>query len=117
MSSEDRELPLMSSQLAMTMMSAAEFLLSATLGLMFWKKALHRRFPATGAYLVLRVVSTPALWLLILGQTGRLIPTHEFERSCARGYFFAYWGVYTVSAILLYSICMEVFRSALSALP
>jgi len=107
----------MSSQLAIIMMSAAEFLLSAALGVMFWKKGLHRRFPATGAYLVLRVVSTPVLSLLMMGQTGRLIATHEFQRSCAQGYFFTYWTVYTVSAILLYSICMEVFRSALSALP
>jgi len=107
----------MSSQLAMTIMSAAEFLLSAVLGFLFWKKALHRRFPAMGAYLALRVASTPVLSLLLLGQTGRLIATREFERGAAQAYFFTYWSVYMASALLLYFVCMEVFRSALSALP
>jgi hypothetical protein len=107
----------MTAQVAMTTMSAAEFLLSAVLGFVFWKKALHRRFPAMGAYLALRVVSTPVLSFLLLGQMGRLIATHEFKRASAQCYFFTYWVVYAVSAVLLYFICVEVFRSALSALP
>ena len=40
----------MSSQLAMSAMSAVEFLLWAALGFVFWKKGLHRRFPAMGSY-------------------------------------------------------------------
>jgi hypothetical protein len=107
----------MSSQLAMTMMSAAEFLLSAVLGFVFWKKGLQRRFPAMGAYLALRVVSTPVQSFLLMGQTGRLVATYQFERVSAQCYFFSYWVVYTISAALLYFICVEVFRSALSALP
>jgi hypothetical protein len=107
----------MSSQLAMSMMGAAEFLLSAVLAFMFWKKGLHRRFPAMGAYLALRVASTPVLSLLLLGQTGQLLDSHQFKRTCAQAYFFAYWAVYMASAVLLYFVCMEVFRSALSALP
>jgi hypothetical protein len=107
----------MSSQVAMTTMSAAEFLLSAGLAFVFWKKGLHRRFPAMGAYLALRVVSTPALTFLLLGQMGRLVATHQFERTSAQCYFFTYWAVYAISAILLYFICVEVFRSALSSLP
>jgi hypothetical protein len=107
----------MSAQVAMTTMSAAEFLLSAALGFVFWKKALHRRFPAMGAYLALRVVSTPLLSFLLLGQMGRLVATHQFERTSAQCYFFTYWVAYAISAVLLYFICVEVFRSALSALP
>lgn len=107
----------MSSQLAMTMMGAAEFLLSAVLGFLFWKKGLQRRFPAMGAYLALRVVSAPVLSFLLLGQSGRLVATYQFERASAQCYFFTYWPVYLVSAVLLYFICMEVFRSALSSLP
>jgi hypothetical protein len=41
--------PLCLHRLAMTIMSAAEFLLSAVLGFLFWKKGLHRRFPGDGA--------------------------------------------------------------------
>jgi hypothetical protein len=107
----------MSSQLAMTAMGAAEFLLSAVLAIVFWRKGLHRRFPAMGAYLALRLVSTPVLAFLILGQTGRLIATADFERSAAQAYFFVFWPDYIVSAIVLYFVCLEVFRSALASLP
>jgi hypothetical protein len=107
----------MSAQVAMTTMSAGEFLLSAVLGFVFWKKGLHRRFPAMGSYLALRVVSTPVLSFLLLGQMGQLVATHEFKRTSAQCYFFTYWVVYAISAVLLYFICVEVFRSALSALP
>ena len=98
-------------------MSTAEFLLSATLGFLFWKKGLQRRFPAMGSYLALRVASAPVLSLLYMGQTGRLVASHQFEVSCAQGYFFTYFPVYIISAVLLYFVCMEVFRSALSSLP
>jgi len=107
----------MSSQLAMTMMSAAEFLLSAVLASIFWRKSLQRRYPATGAYLVLRVVSTPVLWLLLEEQGGRFSVNSDLQRLSAQGYFAVYWAAYTVSAILLYFICLEVFKSALSAVP
>jgi hypothetical protein len=107
----------MSSQLAMTMMSATEFLLSAVLGFLFWKKHSHRRFPAMGAYLALRVVSAPVFSLLYMGQTGQIGSSPDLQRFCAQAYFFSYWPVYVASAVLLYFICMEVFRSALSALP
>jgi hypothetical protein len=107
----------MSLQLAMTIMSAAEFLLSAALGFVFWKKGLHRRFPAMGAYLLLRVVSTPVSSALLMGRMGQLGGSAQFVRTSAQAYFFTYWLVYIASAILLYFICMEVFRSALSALP
>ena len=98
-------------------MSAAEFLLSVALGFMFWKKGLHRRFPAMGFYLALRVVSTPVLSFLLLGQMGQLPVWQQLQRPCAQAYFFLYWAVYFASAVILFYVCMEVFRSALSALP
>jgi hypothetical protein len=107
----------MSSQLAMTVMSTAEFLLSATLGFLFWKKGLQRRFPAMGSYLALRVASAPVFSLLLMGQTGRLIASRAFEINCAQAYLFTYWPVYMASAVVLYFVSMEVFRSALSSLP
>jgi len=95
---------------AMTVMSAAEFLLWAVLGFVFWKKGLHRRFPAMGSYLALRVASAPVLLLLLYGQAQ-----HWFNDYCFLMYFFTYWAVYIASAVLLYFICTEVFRAALSA--
>jgi hypothetical protein len=102
----------MSSQLAMSLMSAVEFLLWAVLGLLFWRKKLHRRFPAMGAYLVLRVASAPLLLVFLLN--GSLLGS---RRTSMAVYFYLYWAVYIASAVLLYFVCMEVFRSALSALP
>jgi hypothetical protein len=104
----------MSSESAMSLMSALEFLLSAALGFMFWKKGLHRRFPSMGSYLALRVASTPILSLLYMGST---LPSFQYERTCAQAYFFVFWAVYIMSAVLLFFVCMEVFRSALSSLP
>jgi hypothetical protein len=98
-------------------MTTAEFLLAVLLGAVFWKRGLHKRFPAMGAYLALRVVAGLALAVLFMGRSGRLIATHPFERACAQCYFLAYWAIYISSAVLLYFICMEVFRSALSAVP
>ena len=107
----------MSSQLAMTAMTGAEVLLFAALGFLFWKKGLHRRFPAMGAYLALRIVATPMFSLLLLGQAGQLSASTEIQNTCRFAYFLVYWAVYMASAVLLFFICMEVFRSALSALP
>jgi hypothetical protein len=40
---------------------------------------------------------------------------HWFNDYCFAFYFFTFWAVYIASAVLLYFICMEVFRSALAA--
>lgn len=92
----------------MSVMGAAEFLLSTTLGYLFWKKKLHRRFPATARYLALRVASTPVLFVLLSG--GMLIKSPLWLVA----YFYAYWAVYIVGSVMLFFICIEVFRSALS---
>src|SRR5580658_11231069 len=99
----------MSSQMAMSTMSTVEFLLSALLAFVFWKKGLHRRFPAMGIYLGLRVASTPLLSILLLGQLGQLSPAIEVHNFCTRAYFILYYAVYIASAVLLFFICMEVF--------
>jgi hypothetical protein len=100
----------MSSQTAMTLMSVAEFGLWAALGLLFWTGGLHRRFPAMGAYIALRLVSMPALVFLFFGQAQ-----HWFNNHCFVIYFFVYWAVYIASAAILFFVCTEVFRSALAA--
>jgi hypothetical protein len=101
----------MSSQLAMSVISGAEFLLWALLAFLFWKKGLHRRFPAMGAYLALRVASAPVLFAALSVQS------QPWGRNYFPVYFFTYWAVYIASAVLLFFVCMEVFRSALSAFP
>jgi len=96
---------------AMSVMSGAEFALWALLTFLFWKKKLSDRFPAMEAYLMLRVVSTPMLLALLYLQSK------ASGRGFFPAYFFGYWAVYIASAGLLYFICMEVFRSALSGFP
>lgn len=90
-------------------MSVVEFLLWAVLGFLFWKKNLQRRFPAMGGYLALRVLSTPVLLFLLSGHA--LVESQMWLIS----YFFLFWAVYIASAVLLFFVCVEVFRSALSA--
>jgi hypothetical protein len=104
----------MSSQMIMSAMGATEFVLSAALGFMFWKKRLHRRFPSMGTYLALRVSSTPVLSLLLMGRT---LSSDQLARASEQAYFFVFWAVYIASAVLVFFVCMEVFRSALSSLP
>jgi hypothetical protein len=104
----------MSSQLIMSAMGTTEFVLSAALGFMFWKKGLNRRFPSMGIYLALRVTSTPVLSLLLMGHT---LSSPQLARTCDQAYFFMFWAVYIASAVLVFFICIEVFRSALSSLP
>lgn len=99
----------MSSNITMSLMSAMEFLLSTALAWLFWKRRLHHRFPATATYLALRVVSTPVLFLLL---SGNLVAQWQMWSVA---YFFAYWAVYIASAIIIFFICMEVFKSALAA--
>jgi hypothetical protein len=96
--------------LAMSVMSVAEAVLWAVLAFLFWKKKLQRRFPALGAYLALHAASTPVLYVLLYGQSQ-----HWLNDYCYVTYFFGYWAVYVASAILLFFVCMEIFRSALSA--
>lgn len=104
--------PDMSSQTAMSVMSVAEFGLWAALGFVFWSKNLDRRFPAMGGYLGLRLISKPVMLFLFYAQAR-----HWFNDYAFLCYFIAYWAVYIGSAVLLYLVCQEVFRSALSAFP
>jgi hypothetical protein len=101
----------MSSQTAMSMLSVTEFSLWCVLAFLFWRKKLSIRFPAMGTYLALRVASTPVLLAVLWVQS------QPWGRNYFAVYFFAYWAVYIASAALLFLICIEVFRSALSSFP
>lgn len=99
----------MSAWNAMSFLSVAEFALWSVLAFLFWKKKLSRRFPAMAAYLALRVISTPALLVVMW------IYSQPWGRNYYVVYFFGCWAVYIASAVLLFFICTEVFRSALSS--
>ncbi len=100
----------MSPQTAMSLMAVVEFALWAFFGYLFLTRKLHRRFPAMGGYLALRVASMPVLLIFFYGQ-GR----QWFNNSSFSCYFYAYYAVYIASSVILYFVCIEVFRSALSA--
>jgi hypothetical protein len=102
----------------MSALCVAEFALWAVLGFLFWKKGLHRRFPAMGNYLALRVGSQPVILALlyIKSQPWGRSPTPGYFTYSAF-YFYTYWAVYIASAVLLFLVCIEVFRSSLSAFP
>lgn len=103
----------MTSQTAMSAMSVLEFLLWVALAFLFWRKGLRRRFPAMAAYLLLHVISTPILLFLYYAQSrpwGQSI-------FAVPGYFFGYFANYIASVMLLLVISLEIFRSALVAVP
>ncbi len=60
------------------------------------------------AYLGLRLASGPVLFFLL--SISQATPSTTWYGV----YFFVYWAVYIVSAAMLFFICIEVFRSALS---
>jgi hypothetical protein len=95
----------------MSAMSMVEFALWAVIAFLFWKKRLYDRFPAMGTYLALRLASMPFLLAVLY------IQEQPWGRNYFPVYFFSYWTVYIVSAVLLFFICVEVFRSALTAFP
>lgn len=101
----------MSANLSMTVLCSGEFVLTAVLGLLFWKKGFHRRFRAMAKYLALRVVTVPVLFFLLVGYLQFGI------RNCYAAYFFVYWGAYIASAGLLFFVCLEIFRFVLMPFP
>lgn len=92
-------------------MSMAEFALWGVIAFLFWRKKLYRRFPAMGAYLGLRLGSMPFLLAALY------IYSQPWGRNYFPVYYFSYWAVYLASAVLLFFVCMEVFRSALIGFP
>lgn len=90
-------------------MSVAEFALWAALSFLFWKKGLQKRFPALNVYLALRVISMPVLLGLLYIQAQPW--GHQFFPF----YFYPFWAVYIASAISLFFVTLEIFRSVLSA--
>jgi hypothetical protein len=92
-------------------MGGSEFVLTTVLGFLFWKKKLNQRFPAMGAYLALRVAAAPVQYALLC------LYTQPWGERFYVDYFFTFWAVYIASAVLLFFICMEVFRSALASFP
>jgi len=103
----------MQGNFAMSAMNAAEFVLWAALAIVFWNKGLHRRFKAMSYYLALRVISTPMLLLILRLESQPWGVSHHMGEA----YYFGFFGTYLASAILLFFICIEVFRSALSLFP
>jgi hypothetical protein len=97
--------------LAMAVLSGVEFLLWAVLAYLFFTRKLYRRFPAMGAYLGLHVVSAPVQLTLLYLQT------FPWGRQFFPAYFYSFYAVYIASAVLLFFVAMEVFRSALSSFP
>ncbi len=96
-------------------MNGAEFLLWVALAFLFWSKGLSRRFPAMGYYLALRAISTPILFFVL--REALLSEDHGLSALLQRIYYFGFFGTYLAAAVLLFFICIEVFRSALSAFP
>jgi len=81
--------------------------LAVALAYIFWNRGLHRRYPAMTAYLGLNVASC------LLSLANLVAPTcfdvFNFDLNA-----YLVKAIFIVSNILLYFICQEVFRAALS---
>lgn len=99
--------------IAMSAMSVAETILWVALAVLFFRKDLHRRFPAMGMYLGLRAISTPLLLLVL--REGSQPWARDFHLG--KIYSFGFFAMYIASTVLLFFICIEIFRSALAAFP
>jgi hypothetical protein len=66
-----------------------------------------------GYYLALRAISTPLLTLVLYAETK------PWAKDIHAGqiYYFGFFATYLASTVLLFFICIEVFRSALAAFP
>lgn len=102
----------MSVNTAMMAMGVAEFALWVALGFLFWKKTLYRRFPAMSVYLALHIAAVPVLLATLYAMQAH-IQDHRYDAI----YTYSYVSVYIASAVLLFFICTEIFRSALSGFP
>jgi hypothetical protein len=100
----------MSSQSVMSLMTGMETALWTVFAVLFVVRKQYRRFPAMGIYLTLNVVTSPILLALLHG-----LPQHGLNDWCFFYYFYLYWTVYLASAVLLFFVCTEIFRSMLSS--
>jgi hypothetical protein len=92
----------------MSLLTFLEVMLWIVVGVVFWSKKLHTRFPALHRYLLLRVIATPTLMVVLQLQA------HFNANIWFPVYFFGFWAVYIASAIMLLFVCIELFRTALS---
>ena len=94
---------------AMSLMSVLEFLLWATLGFLFWKKGLHSASPH-------ECISSSAGWLdAHSAWVSSIFRPSLGDTSTFPFYFYPYWAVYIASAITLFFVTIEIFRSVLSS--
>ena len=96
-------------------MNAVEFLLWAVLAFLFWSKGLQRRFPAMAYYLALRAISAPILFFVL--REALLSGDHAQHIVLHKIYYFGFFAAYLATAVLLFFVCIEVFRAALAAFP
>lgn len=101
----------MSSHFVMSAMCVVEMAVWASLALVLWHKRIYRRFPSMASYVALHAVATPLLSAVLYLQEK------PWAHHLYKVYFFGNFAVYILSATLLFFVCLEVFRSALSGLP
>lgn len=93
----------------MLVVCVAKSALCIALAILFWVRKMHRRFPAMGAYLVLHALSSPFFFSLHYCRLQDTLSAFNFDLA-----FAAFWMLYAADAVLLFFICMEVFRFALA---
>jgi hypothetical protein len=66
-------------------------------------------------YLAVRAISTPLLFFVLRAESLEWGRVHEVVLS--KIYYFGFFATYLATVVLLFFICIEIFRSALAAFP
>lgn len=91
----------------------AEPVLILAVFIVFLKKGFGRRLPATRNYLAFRVGN--ALVLESILEMNHFFPITA-QRQCAI-YFFTYWSLYLVGAVLIFFVIREIFSILMQPVP
>jgi hypothetical protein len=98
-------------QYAGSLLDLAEVALWMIVSILFWIKGLGKVVPAMAGYLALHLLETPLDLRLLFD------PSASSEIYIAGPFYYAYWLPTIVRAVVVFLICFEVFRSALSPFP
>ena len=92
----------------------AEPILTLVVLIAFLKAGLGRRLPATRNYLVARVVSVAILGGILDGLSR--VPAISSTTLCYT-YFYAYWSLYLIGAVLIFFVIREIYSELMRPVP
>ena len=101
----------MHSSLVQTLITHLDTLLTLALCAIFLRPNLRKSYPWMASYLCVRSVTAVAVEFLLFG------PLLGSASLYYKIYFVVHWSSYLVSAVMLFMVCLDVYRQAMAPLP